>query len=203
MPMDSAWDTACAVGCPIRRSRDHRSLASPPGLSQRATSFIASQCQGIHQMPFIRASQRHTQRQTSPIFVARRGNPLSSAEPAKPRRLKTLFGNPREQPKGGRPRFPASVTQLAYSHLSINNPPQRVPHLRDRPGAKTCFMPRIALGVLFGGGGERVRTDDLLLAKQALSQLSYTPLLQGSGIGTASLRRLSRARGADAVGSDP
>ncbi len=25
------------------------------------------------------------------------------------------------------------------------------------------------------GGGERVRTDDLLLAKQALSQLSYAP----------------------------
>ena len=25
------------------------------------------------------------------------------------------------------------------------------------------------------GGGERTRTDDLLLAKQALSQLSYTP----------------------------
>ena len=28
------------------------------------------------------------------------------------------------------------------------------------------------------GGGERDRTDDLLLAKQALSQLSYTPLLR-------------------------
>ena len=27
------------------------------------------------------------------------------------------------------------------------------------------------------GGGERVRTDDFLLAKQALSQLSYTPSL--------------------------
>ena len=27
------------------------------------------------------------------------------------------------------------------------------------------------------GGGERERTDDLLLAKQALSQLSYTPVL--------------------------
>ena len=51
--MDSDSDTACAVGCPIRRSRDQRLLASPPGLSQRATSFIASQCQGIHQMPFI------------------------------------------------------------------------------------------------------------------------------------------------------
>ncbi len=39
------------VGCPIRRSADQRLLASPRGLSQRATSFIASQCQGIHQMP--------------------------------------------------------------------------------------------------------------------------------------------------------
>ena len=26
------------------------------------------------------------------------------------------------------------------------------------------------------GGGERVRTDDLLLAKQMLSQLSYAPM---------------------------
>jgi hypothetical protein len=43
------------MGCPIRRSRDQRSLASPPGFSQRATSFIASQCQGIHQMPFLDA----------------------------------------------------------------------------------------------------------------------------------------------------
>ena len=28
-----------------------------------------------------------------------------------------------------------------------------------------------------GGGGERDRTDDPLLAKQVLSQLSYTPVL--------------------------
>jgi hypothetical protein len=54
--MDSDDGTPRGVGCPIRRSRDHRSLASPPGFSQRATSFIASQCQGIHQMPFIYAS---------------------------------------------------------------------------------------------------------------------------------------------------
>ena len=51
--MNSARDTLKRVGCPIRRSRDQRSLASPPGFSQRATSFIASQCQGIHQMPFF------------------------------------------------------------------------------------------------------------------------------------------------------
>ena len=29
------------MGCPIRRSRDQRSLAAPPSLSQLATSFIA------------------------------------------------------------------------------------------------------------------------------------------------------------------
>ena len=38
--------------------------------------------------------------------------------------------------------------------------------------------PLASLHPLKDGGGERDRTDDLLLAKQALSQLSYTP---GSG----------------------
>ena len=33
---------------------------------------------------------------------------------------------------------------------------------------------------LYIGGGERARTDGLLLAKQALSQLSYTPKLYPS-----------------------
>ena len=57
--MNSEDDHPCGWGCPIRRSRDHRSLASPPGFSQRATSFIASQCQGIHQMPFLVLDRRH------------------------------------------------------------------------------------------------------------------------------------------------
>ena len=39
------------VGFPIRRSTDQSSLAAPRGLSQLTTSFIASQRQGIHQMP--------------------------------------------------------------------------------------------------------------------------------------------------------
>ena len=41
-------------GFPIRKSTDQSLLAAPHGLSQRATSFIASQCQGIHQMPLKR-----------------------------------------------------------------------------------------------------------------------------------------------------
>ena len=46
-----------AAGCPIRRSRDQRVLAPPPGFSQRATSFIISRRQGIHQMPFVRSTR--------------------------------------------------------------------------------------------------------------------------------------------------
>ena len=40
-------------GCPIRKSSDQSLLAAPQGLSQRATSFIASWRQGIHQMPLL------------------------------------------------------------------------------------------------------------------------------------------------------
>jgi hypothetical protein len=49
--MNSDRDTHCWVGCPIRTSTDQRLLAAPRGFSQRATSFIASWCQGIHRMP--------------------------------------------------------------------------------------------------------------------------------------------------------
>jgi hypothetical protein len=56
-----------AGGCPIRRSSDQRVLPPPRSLSQGATSFIASRCQGIHQMPFSSlesprsAIRKHTQ----------------------------------------------------------------------------------------------------------------------------------------------
>ena len=54
--MDSAPDAApCAAGSPIRRPRDQSPLAAPPGLSQRAASFIASRRQGIHRVPFSRS----------------------------------------------------------------------------------------------------------------------------------------------------
>ena len=38
------------VGFPIRKSPDQSLLTTPRRLSQRATSFIACTCQGIHQM---------------------------------------------------------------------------------------------------------------------------------------------------------
>src|ERR1700761_537112 len=50
-------------GFPIRRSADQRVLAPPRSLSQRATSFIASLCQGIHEMPLRRLIVIHAQGQ--------------------------------------------------------------------------------------------------------------------------------------------
>jgi hypothetical protein len=41
------------VGFPIRKSTDQSFFAAPRGLSQRSTSFIASQRQGIHQTPLF------------------------------------------------------------------------------------------------------------------------------------------------------
>ncbi len=59
--MYSDRDTHCWVGCPIRISMDQRLLAAPHGFSQRATSFIASWCQGIHRTPFSCSQPRDIQ----------------------------------------------------------------------------------------------------------------------------------------------
>ena len=73
----------------------------------------------------------------------------------------------------------------------------RVPWPNGRPRTGSALTPvssdiRLPVSVFRHGGGERDRTDDLLLAKQALSQLSYTPVPgisnQGSVIGTAVAR---------------
>ncbi len=60
------WRYPKGVGCPIRTSTDQRLLAAPRGFSQRATSFIASWCQGIHRMPFSRSRSLSTMHRNHP-----------------------------------------------------------------------------------------------------------------------------------------
>ena len=52
--------------------------------------------------------------------------------------------------------------------------------VKERAADKTnqCFHWYCNLVTTKSGGGERDRTDDPLLAKQVLSQLSYTPVQQ-------------------------
>ncbi len=68
------------VGFPIRTSADQRSLASPRGFSQRATSFIASWRQGIHRMPFshsLTLTTARAQGQTTPRCLSLDGSATS------------------------------------------------------------------------------------------------------------------------------
>ena len=146
----SAGYPGCRVGCPIRRSRDQRSLASPPGFSQRAASFIASQCQGIHQMPFIRARSQGTPApriiQRSPArpavprkTAAHRGkpHPLSNrgATPPAAARMKTLLRTaPRtgSHPTGQQPHRTASQCRGPSASVTFTNPLH--PSINASPG---------------------------------------------------------------------
>ena len=74
--MNSCEDLAEARGFPIRKSSDQSLFAAPRSISQRTTSFIASQHQGIHQMPLSRLIALILN--THPLCVADR---LNSAGP--------------------------------------------------------------------------------------------------------------------------
>ena len=70
--------TGYQVGFPIRKSMDQRVLSPPHGLSQSATSFIASYRQGIHQTPFsrlIRSSECMTGNPNSAALVSASTDP--------------------------------------------------------------------------------------------------------------------------------
>ena len=73
----TSQDKGSKGGFPIRRSLDQSSFAAPQGLSQRTTSFIASQRQGIHQMLLrhlitltihVRSAEPHRIVKERPVF---------------------------------------------------------------------------------------------------------------------------------------
>ena len=207
--MCSDDDTHRWVGCPIRISTDQRLLAAPHGFSQRATSFIASWCQGIHRMPFSRSHAEPTRQARSAPHHAR--EPATHTRPRgsrrqNPTRLHTLKlallneiqdpsntfdGNPTCQTRSDRsdtsPMKRTRTDSIANEHTTL---PQRcrtgpitfpgpIEHVRwepvfrnDDPSGSPATTARIERTRY---GDDRDRTDDPLLAKQVLSQLSYAP----------------------------
>jgi len=220
--MDSARPTPCGVGCPIRTSADQRSLASPRGFSQRATSFIASWRQGIHRTPLACSTQRHhrphagpnrapTEDTSAPTTAQQRfitetlalspARPYRPAghtpDPDSPFAKNTGPPRPARLTRPGQAGFPeASATtrepppRAAQPQRRNLNPIARPPETRlaapplaqngrraRLSGGTPCRRRRIfhrAVGAM-ENGGDRIRTDDPLLAKQALYQLSYAP----------------------------
>ena len=77
--------------------------------------------------------------------------------------------HPSINPRRGRPR------QVAQSSPNVAQPRPTAGRCRWYLSVQLRCACRPAKFCFAGGGGERIRTDDLLLAKQALSRLSYTP----------------------------
>ena len=106
-------------GFPIRTSADQRSLASPRGFSQRATSFIASWRQGIHRTPFSCSLTSSTARAQDQAAPGDRSPPLArpSARPAPSLRLP----QPTSHTFSDGPSHPAArvVTRAARADISI------------------------------------------------------------------------------------
>jgi hypothetical protein len=182
--MYSGPDTLERVGFPIRTSADQRSLASPRGFSQRATSFIASWRQGIHRTPLSRshhASTARTQDQTAPSMptiaqyqatqthhMTNRASPASHAN---------ATSNPSSLVKEHIPPAPLAGLRPNDGSGSTGHSPIG-PHPMSRALAQPSPTPIMASAepTLAGrSGGKRIRTDDPLLAKQVLYQLSYAP----------------------------
>ena len=60
----------------------------------------------------------------------------------------------------------------------LGPPTSRLSGVRSNRLSYEPILFRVPPLPLFSGGGKRIRTDDPLLAKQVLYQLSYTPVVQ-------------------------
>ena len=172
------------MGFPIRKSTDQRVFAPPRSLSQRITSFIACACQGIHQLPL-----RH-------LIVL-----IANAHPVEPNGIGTkrpasrdLFRGAVRQTHHGREIERLTATNQGHRRAISRMSKQSGTALQPRSPNKSSLynviqntrQPKPARNLYtndfpsflstpgYGGAG-RDRTDDILLAKQALSQLSYGP----------------------------
>jgi hypothetical protein len=153
--MDSVADHPDGWGFPIRKSPDQSVLATPRSLSQPTTSFIASQCQGIRQTPLLCLIPQL-------VFVSELTitGIVSSA--------RSVQGTTPATNTASLP-FPATPPRRrsAESRLQTSS---------DERCQRTNSFHARGRAARSDGGGRRDRTDDLLLAKQALSQLSYAPV---------------------------
>ena len=160
--MNSVGDHPDGWGFPIRKSPDQCVLATPRSLSQPITSFIASQCQGIRQTPLLclislcqRSGDSHRR-----LGSFRAGDD--------PHYVNGLLPFPTTPPRRRNPE------NLDFKDLILQMNDVKERQLGTAAPRVLCR----ALSRACDGGGRRDRTDDLLLAKQALSQLSYAPVLR-------------------------
>ena len=232
-PLSAKASTRCPSFA-LERHTQRQKSSRDPALPRNSTgqcrwpNDAPAQAGAHHGPPFGASAMRLSARRNR--VSPRHSSLLGGTCKAPP--LEDTIGIPHaHRPLGQEPTRPATGGSrlghtTRYSHLSINNHPRRPSQAFRRQSLSSCRVSgsRDAPAGPFGvaaqrlpagrnwrcdrGGGERDRTDDLLLAKQALSQLSYTPFSvirdQGSVIRTAAARLQPRrsADGAAAIGSD-
>ena len=170
------------VGFPIRTSADQRSLASPRGLSQRATSFIAFWRQGIHRTPLLCSTTPQASVSGDPDQRPHAGH----VHPARPiGQAATLFTETLTL-RGTRRRSHARQTPRTQHQIPIHhdkhrrtNPAQTLSGTaraglpeactRNQGRRRSSRLDHPGTGNLRHTGDGRIRTDDPLLAKQVLS----------------------------------
>ena len=161
-------------GCPIRRPTGHGPPAPRRGISPLAASFVAIRCQGIRHAPEKLGRKTCSRGRASGLPM-----PL------------------REAPRRAGAGSPFCIAMLpSKSILSFASGCQRAPSAPCAEGMEIVFSGMVgAPGLEPGtsslsekrsnqlsyapediGGAEGTRTHDILLAKQALYQLSYGPL---------------------------
>ena len=177
------------VGFPIRKSSDQSSFAAPQGLSQRTTSFIASQRQGIHRMPLIHLIT---------LMIDARDRP----GPVRHRQKDHWIGSSRNRSLAEHARTTAWSNAVRVRR-ELQGEPSAIGHIpssRCQISRPRCDRELFDLDDAGNGGARRDRTDDLMLAKHALSQLSYGPgrerSRQHGGPGTTRTSDLTLIRGA-------
>ena len=228
--MDSDADTLCGwvapFGDPGINDRSHlpRAFRSVPRPSSPLSAKASTRC------PYFaleRHTQRQGPSQISHANADRADiadhNQSSATNLSSQKTLRRGIPHAaRRQPSQadqGRTRSPATVTQLASLRLSISimprppyRPPKAIPNSSPRRAPRLSAFaaqtlsapiagePRGESCAFTGSGGDRNRTDDPLLAKQVLSQLSYTPGVAKQHRRDRPNQRFGRKRGAT---SDP
>jgi hypothetical protein len=172
-------------GYRLRGGLPHSEIPGSP--IARISPGLVAACHVLHRLSVPRhPPDALTSRFLAPHPTANtieRGNSLSRRNLQSPAAEDT-YREPTGQPNRAAHGFPPRSHNLLI-HICPSTTRPSCPRSGTLARAKICFMPRIALARLakVAGGGERGRTDDLLLAKQALSQLSYTPFAKNGGPG--------------------
>ena len=188
--MYSECDNLCShkLDFSIRKSPDHSLLATPRGLSQLVTSFIAFLRLGIHTRALSSLTIKFTQHTHTLLRQATLSLPVQSNDllggpyhlcfimPVSIQLSKILFlASKSSEVKTVSLRFLLPVSSKFVVGLGrFELPTSPLSGVRSN---QLSYRPSVSMqpAVSFAGGADRDRTDDLLNANQALSQLSYSP----------------------------